>query len=401
MLLARDAHKDLLYCLRSFDSVLLTGPRQAGKSTLARKIASEWDGGVRYLDLEQFAARRLLDDPFDYFSRHADKLIVLDEIHRVPEIFPELRGQIDERRRMDGKGGKFLFLGSVSIDLLHQSSESLAGRISYVELTPFTWHEISSQRNLSENSPNHELDRLWLQGGFPPSYLHDSESLKWRSDFIRTYLERDISQFGLRVDTDRMDRFWRMIACDQGELFNKQRYARSLDVSGKTIYRYSDILEKTLMVRVLQPWYFNVDKRLVKSPRLYVRDSGILHALLDLRSIDHLRSHSVAGKSWEGFVIENVISAAGSWTRPYFYRTSAGAEIDLVLEFSLDKIWAIEIKLSSAPSIDRGFHNAADDIKAERRILVHRGKGRFPMRHGVEAMTLLDVMNEVSMAAKI
>ena len=192
-----------------------------------------------------------------------------------------------------------------------------------------------------------------------------------------------------------------MIACDQGELFNKQRYARSLDVSGKTIYRYSDILEKTLMVRVLQPWYFNVDKRLVKSPRLYVRDSGILHALLDLRSIDNLRSHSVAGKSWEGFVIENIISAAGNWVRPYFYRTSAGAEIDLVLEFSLDKIWAIEIKLSSAPSIDRGFHNAADDIKAERRILVHRGKGRFPMRHGVEAMTLLDVMNEVSMAAKI
>ena len=154
MLLDRDAYKDLLYCLRTFDSVLLTGPRQAGKSTLARKIASEWDGGVRYLDLEQFADRRLLDDPFDYFSRHADKLIVLDEIHRVPEIFAELRGQIDERRRMDGKGGKFLFLGSASMDLLRQSSESLAGRISYVELTPFTWHEISSQKDLSKKSLN-------------------------------------------------------------------------------------------------------------------------------------------------------------------------------------------------------------------------------------------------------
>ena len=372
-----------------------------GKTTLARQIADRWNSGAKYLDLENPADRLLLDDPVEYLSGHADQLVVLDEIHRVPEIFQVLRGQIDERRRMRKEGGKFLILGSASMDLLRQSSESLAGRISYVELAPLTIREVRNQDALSECRPTNGIDRLWLQGGFPPSYLRNDEkaSLQWRSDFIRTYLERDLPQFGLQVATDRMDRFWRMVANDQGELFNAQRYARSLGVSRHTIVRYLDVLRRLLMIRVLQPWHVNTGKRLVKSPRPYVRDSGVLHALLNLRTIDDLRSHPAAGKSWVGFVIENLVSAAGGRARPYFYRTGAGAEADLVLEFATDKCWAIDIKLSSAPAVDRGFYNAASDIGAERRILVHKGKDSFPMRHGVEAMPLLEAMNEVSAEA--
>ncbi|MCY4420864.1 MAG: ATP-binding protein [Gammaproteobacteria bacterium] len=399
-MLAREAFELVNTRLMHFDSVALIGPRQVGKTTLARQIAGEWSSGAKYLDLENPADRRLLDDPAAYLSTYASQLIVLDEIHRAPEIFQVLRGQIDERRRMPGETGRFLILGSASIDLLRQSSENLAGRISYVELAPFTTREVSRQSSPSEDSSANGLDRLWVQGGFPPSYLRDDESvsLRWRTDFIQTYLERDLPQFGLQVSTDRMDLFWRMISNDQGELFNAQRYARSLGVSGHTVSHYLDVLHKLLMLRVLRPWYANTGKRLVKSPRPYVRDSGILHALLGLRTMDDLLSHPVAGKSWEGFVIENLISSTTGRANPYFYRTGAGAEIDLVLEFAPGKCWAIEIKLSSAPTVDRGFYNATDDIGAERRILVHKGKDLFPMRHGVEAMPLHEAMNEVSAA---
>lgn len=387
--------------LARFDSVALIGPRQVGKTTLARAIVQEWAAGAKYLDLESPMDRRLLDDPVAYFSAYSEQLIVLDEIHRVPEIFQILRGQIDERRRMAGRGGKFLILGSASMELLRQTSESLAGRISYAELGSLNAREIVSRGG--ESAIHNPLDQLWLQGGFPLSYLCDNQadSLQWRLDFIQTYLERDLPQFGLNVATEQLARFWRMLANDQGELFNAERFARSLGVSGHTIKRYLEILDKLLLVRVLEPWHTNTGKRLVKSPRPFVRDSGILHALLNLRTMDDMRAHGVVGKSWEGFVIENLIAVCQGRARPYFYRTSAGAEADLILEFAPGRCWAIEIKLSSAPSVDRGFHHAADDVGAERRILVHKGKERFPMRGGIEAMTLLDAMDEVSEATKI
>ncbi len=388
--------------LAQFDSVALVGPRQVGKTTLARVIAAGTGQKTRYLDLENPPDRQLLDDPDSYFSAYADHLIILDEVQRAPEIFQVLRGQIDQRRRMEGMTGKFLILGSASMDLLRQSSESLAGRISYVEMAPLTFREIASDdQNRTENEQS-LIDGLWLKGGFPESYMRqdEDESLQWRLDFIQTYLERDIPQFGLQVVTDQLARFWRMLANDQGELFNAQRFARSLGVSGHTIARYLDILEKLLLVRILQPWSVNTGKRFVKSPRPFVRDSGILHALLNLQTMDALRSHAVSGKSWEGFVIENLIDASRGKARPYFYRTGAGAEADLVLEFAPGQCWAIEVKLSSAPTVDRGFHNAADDIAAERRILVHKGKECFPMRGGIEAMPLLDAMNEVSAAVE-
>ncbi|MEM8500190.1 MAG: ATP-binding protein [Pseudomonadota bacterium] len=397
-MLNREAHDLVRHRLAHFDSVAIVGPRQVGKSTLARLVASEHGEKARYLDLERPSDRRMLDDPEGYFDQYAEHLIILDEVQRVPEIFQVLRGQIDQRRRMKGNGGKFLILGSASMELLRQSSESLAGRISYVEMVPLHIREVVSHSQQSDQDNHQAIDDLWLKGGFPESFTRQDEeaSLQWRLDFVQTYLERDIPQFGLQVATDQLARFWRMLANDQGELFNAQRFARSLGVSGHTIARYLDLLEKLLLVRTLQPWSVNTGKRLTKSARPFVRDTGILHALLNLRDIDSLRGHAVSGKSWEGFVIESLIAASNNKARPYFYRTSAGAEADLVLEFAPGKCWAIEVKLSRAPTVDRGFHNAAEDVEAERRILVHRGREDFPMRGGIEAMSLLRAMNEVT-----
>jgi len=384
--------------LANFDAVALLGPRQVGKTTLAREIVANLGDSARYLDLQSPRDRSQLDDPEAYFSTHTERLIVLDEIQRSPEIFQVIRGQIDARRRVSRGIGRFLLLGSASMELLRQSSESLAGRISFVELSPLNLQEVLAADRTEDPAGGNQTESLWLKGGFPESYLRADvrASLQWRQDFIQTYLERDVPQFGLKIPAEPLGLFWRMLANDQGELFNAQRYARSLGVSGHTVARYLDLFEKLLLVRCLQPWSKNTGKRLVKSPRPFVRDSGLLHALLNLGSIDDLRGHAVSGKSWEGFVIENLIGAAGSRVRPYFYRTAAGAEADLVLEFAPGECWAIEIKSSSAPTLDRGFHHAAEDLAARRRLLVHRGAASFPMRGGVEALPLLPLMRELS-----
>lgn len=396
----REAYQAVAGCLASFDSVALLGPRQVGKTTLAQEIVAKHDGPSRYLDLENPRDRRLLADPMAWFSDHPEHLIVLDEVQRAPEIFAVLRVQIDERRRMEGRGGKFLILGSASMELLRQSSESLAGRISFVELSGFNAREVRAAL-IEQPAAARTLENLWLRGGFPPAFLrtNESESLQWREDFIRTYLERDLPQFGLRVAEDNLERFWRMLANDQGELFNAARYARSLGVSAPSVSRYLDILEKLLLLRVLRPWHSNTGKRLVKSPRCYIRDSGLVHALLGLGGLDDVRGHGVAGKSWEGFVIDNLLAAAPSRVMPWFYRSGSGAEADLVLEFSPGRCWAFEIKLSTAPKVDRGFHFAADDINAERRILVYPGDERFPLPGGIEAMSLPQAMDELTPVA--
>jgi uncharacterized protein len=379
--------------LEKFASVALLGPRQVGKTTLARTIAVHRGESALYLDLERAQDRRQLDDPDAFLAAHTSKLIIMDEIQRAPEIFSSLRGAIDDRRRMGDKGGKFLLLGSASIDLLRQSSESLAGRITYVDLPPLQPDEVGANGG--------DFDALWLRGGFPESYLaaSDDESLQWRLDFIRTYLERDVRQFGLQVGAEPLELFWRMIANDQGELFNGQRYARSLGVSGPTISRYLDIFQNLLLFRNLRPWHSNAGKRLVKSHRTYVRDAGLLHALIGLGTMPDLRGHGIVGKSWEGFVIEALIAAAGPLARAWFYRSAAGAEADLVLEFAANRIWAFEIKLSTAPTVDRGFHHACDDVAAKRRVLVHRGEAAFPMRGGIEALPLLDAIAAVRVEA--
>lgn len=358
--------------------------------------------GLRVISiLKVLQDRRQLDDPEAYFSAYADCLIVLDEIQRMPEIFQVLRGQIDARRLLQNSGGKFLILGSASRGLLRQSSESLAGRISFVELSVLNLREVLADESSASSERVRTLtEELWLKGGFPQSYLRENSrtSLQWRQHFIQAYLERDVPQLGLQVDADQLGLFWRMLANDQGELFNAQRYGRSMGLSGHTIARYLDILEKLLLVRSLPPWSVNTGKRLIKSPRPFVRDSGILHALLNLCSMDDLRGHAVSGKSWEGFVIESLIGASVGKARPYFYRTAAGAEVDLVLEFAPGNCWAIEIKLSTSPTLDRGFHVAADDLKARRRLVVYKGEEKFPLRGGVEVMPLVDAMDAVGQA---
>ena len=370
-------------------AVGLLGPRQAGKTTLALAVAEARP--AVYLDLESDADRTKLSEPELYLSQHDDKLVILDEIQRVPELFRNLRGLIDAgRRRVRGKG-RFLVLGSASIDMLKQSSESLAGRIRYLELGPLDAGEVGRGR----------LDPLWLRGGFPESLLADSDaaSLRWRTDFIRTYLERDVPQLGPRIPAETLRRLWTMLAHQQGGLLNAAAFARALAVDGKTVASYLDLLVDLLLVRRLPPWHGNVRKRLVKSPKVYVRDSGLVHALLGIGDREALLAHPVAGGSWEGLTIESLIAAAPSGTEVHFFRTAAGAEIDLLLKLpGHRKPWAIEIKRGLVPKLERGFDLACDTVHPERRLVVYGGLERFPLGEGLEAVSLNDLCAELSAA---
>jgi predicted AAA+ superfamily ATPase len=353
-------------------------------------LATAGDRPATYLDLESESDRARLSEPALYFADHADELVVLDEIHRTPGLFETLRGVIDHGKR-EGKGtGRFLLLGSAAIDLLAQSGESLAGRIAFVELAPFDVTEIGGDR----------LDRLWVRGGFPDSFLaaDDPLSLRWRQDFIRTYLERDIPQLGPRIPAETLRRLWTMFAHHQGGLLNAAQLARSLGVSGTTIAHYLDLMVDLLLVRRLPPRLANAGKRLVRSPKVYVRDSGLVHALLGLADKDTILGHPVAGPSWEGMVVENVSAVAGGQVEESFYRTSGGAEIDLVLTWPDGTEWAIEIKRSLAPKLERGFHSALADVNPERSFVVYPGSERFPLGRSTEAINLDDLCTEIALA---
>lgn len=368
-------------------AVAIVGPRQVGKTTLALKIAAERE--ALYLDLEDPDDRNRLASPVLFFEHCEDRLVVLDEIHRMPELFQTLRGIIDKGRRK-GKGtGRFLILGSASIDLLRQSGETLAGRIAYIDLGPFSPLEIEDKR------PSRE--RLWLRGGFPDSYLAvgDRESLALRKDFIRTYLERDVPMFGPRIPATTLERLWTMLAHRQGSLLNASELARALEVSTQSVTRYIDLLCDLLLVRRLPPFHTNVGKRLVKSPKVYVRDSGFVHALLGIETLAQLAGHPVVGMSWEGFVLESLLSVLPWRSAPYFYRTSAGAEIDLVLAHNDGTLWAIEIKRALSARVERGFHSACNDLGPARAFLVHAGEDRYPVSEALEGIGILPLMEEL------
>lgn len=378
-MISRNLLANLIASLAEVPAVALLGPRQVGKTTLAL-AAAERRASI-YLDLESAADRAKLAEPELYLPQHADKLVILDEIQRVPELFQSLRGLIDAGRRSDQGKGRFLLLGSASIDLLKQSSESLAGRIRYLELSGIHAGEAGGER----------LDALWLRGGFPESLLAgtDAASLRWRADFIRTYLERDIPQLGPQIPAESLRRLWTMLAHQQGGLLNAASLARALAVDGKTIASYLDLLVDLLLVRRLPPWHRNGGKRLVKSPKVYVRDSGLVHALLGIPDREALLAHPVAGGSWEGLAIESLIASAPSGTEACFYRTAAGAEIDLVLQLpGRARPWAIEIKRSLAPRLERGFHLACEDIDPEASLVVYAGTEVFPMARDIEAVSL-------------
>jgi len=364
-------------------AVALVGPRQVGKTTLAHMIADEVPS--IYLDLEAREDRAKLADPVLFLANYEDRLVVLDEIHRVPELFPALRGLIDRGRRHGRKTSRFLMLGSASMDLMKQSSESLAGRIAYVEMGPLNVLEIAAT--------DHDPSTLWIRGGFPESFLASSDrgSLEWRKDFIRTYLERDVPLLGPRVPAETLERLWTMLAHEQAALLSASRLAASLMISAQTVTRYIDLLVDLLLVRRLRPFHSNLGKRLVKSPKVYVRDSGIVHALLGIADYNALSGHPVVGASWEGFVIENLLASAPARTIPSFYRTAAGAEIDLLLEIPGHGLWAFDIKRSLAARPEKGFHLAVGDLKPGRRFLVNSGRERYPIAAGLDAIGLAEM----------
>lgn len=331
--------------------------------------------------------RGRLAEPELYFADHQDELVILDEIHRAPGLLEALRGTIDLGRR-EGRGkGRFLLLGSAALDLLAQSGETLAGRIAYVELAPFDITEVGRER----------LDALWVRGGFPESFLAptDQVALRWRRDFIRTYLERDIPQLGPRIPAETLRRLWTMLAHNQGGLLNAAQLARGLGVSGATVAHYLDLMVDLLLVRRLQPRLTNVGKRLVRSPKVYVRDSGLVHALLGLVDKDSVLGHPVAGLSWEAMAIENILSVVGDGAEASFYRTSGGAEVDLVLTWPDGSEWAVEIKRSMAPKVERGLRSALDDIQPERAFIVYPGSERFRLAGDADAIDLATLCEEI------
>ena len=374
-MIARRRQATLTHLIDRSPSVVLLGPRQAGKTTLALAVAKTRPS--TYFDLESDKDRARLADIEDALGRLSDRLVILDEVQRMPALFQPLRGLIDAARRKGRRSGQFLLLGSASLDLLRQSGESLAGRIAILEMGPLDVLEVGVEH----------IDQLWLRGGFPDSFLapDDAESLRWRRDFVRTYLERDVPPIGPRIPAESLRRFWTMRAHRQGGLLNAADSARSLQVDGKTVARYLDLLVDLLLVRRLPPMYRNAGKRLVKSPKVYVRDSGVVHGLLGIDHLDALLSHPIVGASWEGFVIETLISAAPDGTTASFYRTATGVEIDLVLELPGGPIWAIEIKRGLAPKLEKGFHQARDDIGPDQTWVVYGGFDTYSMGDGIMA----------------
>lgn len=375
--------------LAKVPAVALLGARQVGKTTLAKALCSEFD--ALYLDLESPEDLVKLSDPVSFLSAQPERLVILDEIQRAPELFTVLRGLIDNNRQQGRRTAQFLLLGSASMDLLRQSSESLAGRIRYLEMSGLNPLEVNAK-----GEPK-TLQQLWLRGGFPESYLaaDDDTAMDWLEDLIRTYLERDVPQMGFQVPAIRLRRLWTMLAHLQGETVNVSKLAGNLEVQRSRINHYMDILVDLLLVRRLEPWHTNVKKRLVKSPRYYIRDSGVHHRLLGIDSHDALLSNPVLGKSWEGFAIENIHSVLPRRAETYFYRTAAGAEIDLVIRMPSSEVWAVEIKHGSAPKIGKHFSQTCEDVGATKKYVVYGGTDEFPLGKGVMMSSLSRLMRKL------
>ena len=368
-------------------AVALLGARQVGKTTLSKIIAKGM--ASIYLDLESPADLAKLTDPIEFLRENADKLIILDEIQRAPDLFMVLRGVIDNNHQQGRDVAQFLLLGSASMDLLRQSSESLAGRISYIEMTGFNVLEASAE--------NQSIKKVWLRGGFPKSYLakDDEMAMEWLEDLIRTYMERDVPQMGFNVPATTLRRLWTMLAHLQGETINTSKLATNLEVRRATINHYVDILTDLLLVRRVEPWHTNIKKRLVKSPRYYVRDSGILHRLLGIADYNALLSNPILGKSWEGFVVENIHSVLPRLAETYFFRTAAGAEIDLVIKMPNAEVWAVEIKHGVAPKLGKHYSQTCDDVGATHKYVVYGGDDEFPVGDNVRVISLPKIMEKL------
>jgi len=370
--------------LLHFPVVALVGPRQCGKSTFARNLLARRDDKPVYLDLEDPSDLAKLGDGVTFFRHNQDKLVCLDEVQRRPELFRDLRPVVDSNDRP----GQFIVLGSASPELLRQSSESLAGRVAYIELGPFKLDELPMTTE--------GVRRLWLRGGFPRSLLapDDAVSSWWRREFVRTFLERDVPQWGFRIPADTVGRLWRMLAHEHGQVLNVSRLAQSLGVSPPTVRSYVDLLAATYMIRLLPPLVPNLGKRVVKSPRVFIRDTGILHSLSGLDDFNELLGHPCLGSSWEGLVIEHAIAALPNWA-PHVYRTSRGAELDLVLEKGRRRL-VVEARASAAPTVTRGFWSALDDVEPEAAFVVAPVDEAYPLRGNVPVVPLAAMMQTLA-----
>ena len=379
-MIKRRLQEDIIKSLGKVPSVGLVGPRQAGKTTLAKMIAETVEKPVIYLDLENPQDLQKLDNAQLYFQQYQNHLIILDEAQRKPELFPLLRSLIDR----DRKPGRFMILGSASPSLKRQASESLAGRIAYYELSPFTLDEIFKGKD--------SFKKLWLRGGYPESYLADSDesATAWIQNFIRTHLERDLPVLGIRVPSTTLFRFWTMVAHCNGQLWNASRLAESLGVDSKTARRYLDILEETFMIRQLQPFFGNVKKRLVKSPKVYIRDTGLLHTMLKIYSYDDLHANPVLGASWEGFCLEQILALKPPKYDAYFYRTqsAAAAEIDLILTKGLKVEIAVEIKYSLTPKLTRSSTNATNEVAPSKTWIIYPGDESYPIKKNIWTLSI-------------
>lgn len=381
--------------LRAFPAVGLVGLRQVGKTTLARMIEEGWPGGAMHLDLESPEDLAKLANAEAFLGRYEDRLVVIDEAQAKPELFPVLRVLIDRNRR----AGRFLILGSASPDLKRQAAESLAGRIAYHELPPFTLEEVSTttpavSAKKGGGGEAEAMNRLWVRGGYPRSYLaaDDALSMQWRNDFVQTHLERDMPALGIRVPAATLRRFWTMVAHCHAQTWNASRIGESMGIDHKTARHYMDILSDTFMLRQLSPCHGNLKKRLVKSPKVYIRCSGLLHSLLKIGDWETLQGHPIRGESWEGFCIEQIAAAIPSHWDVSFYRTTSGSEMDLVIHpVAMQPPIAVEIKASTVPQLTKGNWTAREELSPRMTYVVYPGRDRYPIAEGVEALPVSQV----------
>ena len=382
-MIKRNLETTLVKSLQNMPVVVLLGARQVGKTTLALGISEFVQKETVYLDLELDSDLAKLADAEAFLSRFENKLLIIDEVQRQPDMFRLLRSLVDRRKRAGEQACQFLLLGSASRDLIQHSSETLAGRVRYIELTPFTVSEL-------DREGAYDLERHWLRGGFPDSYLaaSNAESWSWRSDFISSYIERDIPFMGPHINATTMRRLWSMLAHSNAQQVNYSKLGESLGVSYKTIKSYIDTLTDFYMVRQLQPWSGNTKKRLVKAPKLYLRDSGLALRFIMISDYESLLGNPVIGAGWEGYVVENILSELSDMWRSSFYRTSAQLEADLVLEGPGKQVFAVEIKRSTAPTVSKGFHYACHEVGATHKVVIYPGNENFPLPNGVEAMSL-------------
>lgn len=384
-MITRNKAKKIVKLLDFFPVVGIIGPRQVGKTTLSKQIVENIQKECVFLDLENPRDIAKLQDPVLYFEDNIDKCVVLDEIQNLPHLFPVLRSMIDLNRIP----GRYIILGSASPELIRNSSESLAGRIAYVELTTFNLTEVYELSNKN-------TDRLWLQGGFPNAFLFDDVEMvtQWHYNYIKTYVERDLPNLGLKVDKTLLIKLLQMISHIHGDIINYNNLSKSLGISSNTIKKYINFFEGSFLIRQLAPFYLNIKKRLVKSPKIYIRDTGILHYLQNINEKKDLFGNPLIGNSWESFVIEQIIQQLSPKYQTYFYRTNDGAECDLVVTKSQKTIMAIEIKYTSAPKLTRGTTIAFDDLSSEQNFIITPNSDDYLIKKNIRVCNIFDFLNK-------